>query len=223
MKPRLALAFAAGSALLLIALAARGTSPVPLAAPDPADATAPNTTGSLIGMSDQDVEPSVVGGSLVVLMVIASVLASIVVIGLLVGLLGWFDVGRRRGRGVVAEPLEVLPDVPSNPEVLARGARTALRELRARDGGPPGDAVVAAWLALEHAARESGVERRPHQTPTEFTGDLLGRHRVDEAATIALRTTYHRARFGTTGLTTADVTRVEAALDVIVRDLAADR
>ncbi|MEU4745817.1 DUF4129 domain-containing protein, partial [Actinosynnema sp. NPDC023658] len=91
--------------------------------------------------------------------------------------------------------------------------------LRGHAGGPPGDAVIAAWLSLERAAEDSGVPRRGHQTATEFTGDLLRRYRVDEGATGTLRRVYQRARFGTAEVTAADARTATEALEHIVRDL----
>lgn len=104
---------------------------------------------------------------------------------------------------------------------LLRGTRAASQRLRQRLGGPPGDAVCEAWLALEEAAAGCGTARRPDQTPTEFTGAVLAEHDVDPAALATLRGLYQRARFARPGvLTEADAVAAVAALDRIADTLA---
>ncbi|MBP2340800.1 hypothetical protein JOF41_006978 [Saccharothrix coeruleofusca] len=220
MRSRPALALVVGSALVLVALAARGTSPVPYGPRDAAGADAPTWTQPPVrGVESTDVEGSVTGASLVALVLFVLVLLGAALLWLLVGYLrdaSWRR--RRRGAGHVAE--ESSPDdTPAPAEVLVRGARRALADLRAADSGPPGDAVVAAWLTLERAAAASGTPREAHQTPTEFTGGLLTRHRVDPDATGALRRVYQRARFGSGEVTDADARTAADALERIVRDL----
>jgi hypothetical protein len=105
---------------------------------------------------------------------------------------------------------------------LLRGTRSALAGLRQRAGGPPGDAVQQAWLALEEAAAESGTRRRPDQTSTEFTSAVLADHTVDPAALATLRGLYQRARFGAPGsVTEADADTAITALDRIADSLSA--
>jgi hypothetical protein len=103
---------------------------------------------------------------------------------------------------------------------LLRGTRFALARLRQRDGGPPSDAVQEAWLALESAAAESGTERRPDQTSTEFTSAVLAEHEVDPVALATLLGLYQRARFGLPdSVTEADAEAAIAALDRIADTL----
>ncbi|HEX5402349.1 MAG TPA: DUF4129 domain-containing protein [Pseudonocardiaceae bacterium] len=105
-------------------------------------------------------------------------------------------------------------------QTLLRGTRSALAQLRQRDGGPPGDAVQQAWLVLESAAADSGTERRPDQTSTEFTSAVLAAHDVDPVALATLRGLYQRARFGLPGLVTeADAEAAIAALERIAEAL----
>lgn len=96
------------------------------------------------------------------------------------------------GRTVVeafGADMEVDPDLPA----LRRGVDAAQAVLAGtRD---PGDAVIAAWLALEDAAASSGVPRSPAATPTEFTTAVLDATAADAAATRTLLALYHRARF----------------------------
>ena len=82
---------------------------------------------------------------------------------------------------------------------LVRAARSARRVLAEHEGGPPGDAVIAAWLELERAAEESEHGRQAHQTPTEFTDALVAEHAAIRRAVDELRALYHRARFGRPG------------------------
>ncbi|HEX3647743.1 MAG TPA: DUF4129 domain-containing protein, partial [Pseudonocardiaceae bacterium] len=107
---------------------------------------------------------------------------------------------------------------------LLRGTRSALELLRQRAGGPPSDAVQAAWLALEAAAAECGTSRRPHQTPTEFTSAVLAEHDVDDTALATLRGLYQRARFGEPeSVTESDADAAVAALERIADALTAGR
>lgn len=107
---------------------------------------------------------------------------------------------------------------------LLRGTRSALRRLQQRVGGPPGDAVQEAWLALEAAAAGCGTARRPDQTPTEFTGAVLAAHDVDPVALATLRGLYQRARFGVPdSVTEADAATAITALGRIADTLAGVR
>ncbi len=129
----------------------------------------------------------------------------------------------RLGVGVeeVEEQLGALES--SVPMRLRRAAEQARADLAARAGGPPGDAVIAAWLRLEEAAAHEGAGREPHQTPTEFTAALLARHTTSEPALDELRALYQRARFGPPGqVGDAEADAAIAALDRILHALAGD-
>jgi hypothetical protein len=86
---------------------------------------------------------------------------------------------------------------------LLRAARAAQQVLAEHAGGPPGDAVIAAWLELERVAARSGAGKQAHQTPTEFTDTLVGEHAAIQRAVDELRRLYHRARFGPPGAVSA--------------------
>ncbi|HSK23086.1 MAG TPA: DUF4129 domain-containing protein [Egicoccus sp.] len=105
--------------------------------------------------------------------------------------------------GIVAAP---EPDLP----VLRRGVAEAQRHLDEVAGA--GDAVIAAWLALEDAAQESGVRRAPAQTPTEFTLAVLERTTADPDATRELLGLYHRARFSDQPVGDVEVARASDCL-----------
>ena len=110
------------------------------------------------------------------------------------------------------------PDPPSAR--LLRAARAAQAEFAEHQGGPPADAVIAAWLRLEAAAASSGTRRHAHQTPTEFTNAVLADHPAVGPALERLRRLYHRARFAEPGSVSApDVDAARLALDQIVHAL----
>lgn len=101
---------------------------------------------------------------------------------------------------------EVIPDLT---DALTQ-AQEALR-----DHGKPGDAVIAAWVALEDTAAASGAARSASDTPTEFTVTLLRRTNADPAAITSLRGTYLAARFGSREVGKDDVATAAAALERI--------
>lgn len=98
------------------------------------------------------------------------------------------------------------PDLPT----LREGVSHAERHLRA--AGPPRDAIIAAWVAIEDAAERSGAPRRPAQTPTEHTATVLRRTGADPDAAHRLLGLYHRARFSDAEPTAADLTAAAEAL-----------
>lgn len=107
-------------------------------------------------------------------------------------------------------------------DALRRAARAAQQVLADRAGGPPGDAVIAAWLELERVAALEGTGKQAHQTPTEFTDTLLGEHAAIERALTELRRLYHRARFGRPGeVGPAEAESARRALEEITESMAA--
>ncbi|RKT52532.1 DUF4129 domain-containing protein [Saccharothrix australiensis] len=216
MRPRLALALLAGAALVVVAVAANGASPVPYEARDAADDAPPPAPQATSTPVDTSVDGSAVGGSLVVVLIVLGVMALIVFLGLFTTLR--LPKRRRRGAGMAVDAADA--EHQAAPAALVLGARRALAGIEARTAGPPRDAVVSAWLTLEEAAADSGAARAPHETPTEFTGALLARHRVDATATAELRSVYQRARFGVADVTDDDARTARDALRRIVHDLA---
>ncbi|HIZ35079.1 MAG TPA: DUF4129 domain-containing protein [Candidatus Ruania gallistercoris] len=104
---------------------------------------------------------------------------------------------------------EPEPDLPA----LHQGVRDAVEQLRAV--GPPRDAIVSAWLALEEAADRSGARRRPSQTPTEHAAAVLERTGADREATEELLHLYHRARFSSREPGSADLAAAGRALQTL--------
>ena len=76
----------------------------------------------------------------------------------------------------------------------------------------PRDAVVRSWLALEDAAEASGAPRRPADSPTEFTGQVLRSTAADPEAVTRLLNLYHRARFSDHTVGMAEVKQARAAV-----------
>lgn len=101
------------------------------------------------------------------------------------------------------------------------GVRRAAQELD--DEQPPGDAVIAAWVALEHAAASGGLVRDRAETATEFTVEVLDATSADPAATRTLLDLYLAARYSRHPLTTDDVARARTSLATIANGLARRR
>lgn len=83
----------------------------------------------------------------------------------------------------------------------------------------PGDAVIAAWVALEDEAELQGAGRDPAQTATEFTSRLLERTSVPADAVAVLRGLYHRARFTSRPVSPDDVRRARESLGRVAEAL----
>ena len=135
-------------------------------------------------------------------------------------LMGLLRLMRRRRAGEDVEGGEVVRGPIVMPSIATLHAGVATAERRLRSHARPVDAVIAAWVALEQAAEESGVAREAAATPTEFTVDVLDRTPADPAATRILLDLYLRARFGDEPVVAADVDSAEAALRTLTRTLA---
>ncbi|WP_309133665.1 DUF4129 domain-containing protein [Cellulomonas sp.] len=111
-------------------------------------------------------------------------------------------------------------DLDETHVVAAMRAGVASAERALEDDVPPGDAVVAAWVAVEDAAASTGVVRDRAQTATEFTLEVLDRTRADPVATRALLDLYLTARFSAHAVTPADVVRARELLAAVGEGLA---
>ncbi|MDX3658580.1 DUF4129 domain-containing protein [Streptomyces sp. ID05-26A] len=188
------------AALLIVVVAASGTSPVTFVnrlddRPPPQD-SAPQVDVPL-----PTELPDLFAVPLTVYLVL---LAGLVLFGL-IGIVLAFELPRWRRRGV--RGVEIEEGEAGEPTVVAR-VEKALQEFTEHPNRPPRDAVIAAWLALEAAE-----ERLPHQTPTEFT-EKLG---VDA---VVLKDLYRRARYGHEDVTAAQAEQAQQELSRIVRELA---
>jgi hypothetical protein len=112
-----------------------------------------------------------------------------------------------------ADPHAEDEAAPAAP-VVHRGLRLALEALD--EQREPADAVVRAWLGLQSAAEDSGVERRAAETPTEFTSRVITRVQADAAAAAQLVEVYQGVRFGGHPITPADVRAARAAIEKLL-------
>jgi hypothetical protein len=225
MRTRLPLLLSMTALLLLAVLATRGQSGIPhgpglVARPHPPPPVVQTMTRNPSLSGPLGIAATATVG-VVVLLVIAGVLAFILLGVIFLASLRFHR--RRRGerlsRDAVAAGDE--PDL-SSAQTLLRGARAAAVRMRLPGGGPPSDAVQAAWVALETAAGECGTPRRADRTSTEFTSEVLAAHQVSADAVATLLRLYLRARFGPVGtVTSADAADAVAALDRIAADLTA--
>ncbi|WP_022917564.1 DUF4129 domain-containing protein [Ruania albidiflava] len=212
---------AVGFVLLLVVVAAnvigpwQVNPPFELEAPPTTDVTPPPATGtasSTVTPGEQMEWEDVPGPDLSWLAIVITVIGAAAVVLVLLRVLAYLRRPREKEPdepGTTADYGEVEPE-PDLP-VLRDGVRTAVEQLRAV--GPPRDAIVAAWLAMEDAANRSGVPRRPAQTPTEHATAVLDRTAADRRATERLLHLYHRARFSTQDPQPADVEDAAAALE----------
>lgn len=190
---RPALLLAAGALLLLVVLVARGESAVPSSMTDvPLERGLPavelnGSRGPTAGLQFSAGDPALAGKVVIGLAVVMLLLA------LVLSVLSWLRsrVRRRGGVGVVLENVEGTIDTVMR--LRLKEAVTQARDMLARAGGAPRDAVIQAWATLENATEH---KRAPHQTATEFTVALLEKESADEDALLELRTLYQRARFG---------------------------
>jgi len=178
----------------------------PVPEPTPAVALPPHHVSPVL---------AVAGRVLVALAVVA--LVALVVV-LLTGL-------ARRVRAAAeqraAAPSATVPGLEALDDAHLPGLRAAVAHAGRRldDDVAPGDAVIAAWVALERAAEQTGVERAPAATPTEFTVAVLDATSVDPTAIRALLELYLAARFSAHPLTARDVERARASLQVLATGL----
>lgn len=181
--------------------------------PDP-----PERTGRLI-----ELEPIEMNGAMGTLrrdnswlQWVALGIALIVLFGVLWFALRWLM--QRRQPRVARTAIKFGADtdvvIEADARVLETGLAAAIAILTTtRD---PGNAVIAAWQALEDAAALAGLTRRPSETTTEFTARILYRSRRSAAPISELLTLYQRVRFGEHQPTTHDINTAAEALTVLV-------
>ncbi|WP_345764694.1 DUF4129 domain-containing protein [Diaminobutyricibacter sp. McL0608] len=158
-------------------------------------------------------KPFVIDGTPLLWLAIAALL---VLAGLLLGrmlrrrqALGQpLDSARLLDAGAVSE--QEPPSAPDAP-ALQRGFDRALSTLD--ENRIPRDAIERAWLGLQEAAEESGVQRRAAETPAEFTQRVLARVHADDDAARTLLTLYLRVRFGDTPVTDLDIAVARRSLE----------
>ena len=209
--------------LVLVVLAAAATGPWDRPLSDGGATGAPPLTPPSIELPTQTASQSIPpqdsadgsGGDTILRWVLYALgLAVAVVIALLVLRFLMVYLRRSKGPGVdarIAQPVTDIPEVdaPTMREGIAQ-ARSILDSDR-----PPHDAIVLAWLALEHAAVSAGVGRTPAQTPTEFTAVVLDRTPAQRDAVDVLRELYSRVRFSDQPISDDDGDAARAAIAAI--------
>ena len=115
-----------------------------------------------------------------------------------------------------AQDTEGQVDVDVVPEVLLEGAREGEQAL-AR--GTPGNAVIAAWVALEDAVRGAGVREDDSRTAAELVTAVLRSYRVDRRPLDTLAALYREARFSRHAITEDQRTTAREALVQVQADL----
>jgi hypothetical protein len=209
---RPALLLAAAALLLLVVFAARGESSVPSSMTGLSiEYGLPgvilggsNSAPSLGSPTHIDADPNLVAKIVITLVVVTLVLAVVL------SVLSARRTRRRAGIGDVIETVEGTIDTIMR--LRLKEAVEQARDMLARPGGEPRDAVIRAWVTLESATEYS---RAPHQTATEFTVALLEKETADEDALRELRTLYQRARFGHHS-SESDAAAAKTALDRIL-------
>ncbi len=86
-------------------------------------------------------------------------------------------------------------------------------------GAEPSEVVVLCWERLEERAQRLGTPRPPHETPTEFSSDLLRRNGAPAPPVHDLLALYQRARFGSEPLPADAAARAAADLESIAASL----
>jgi hypothetical protein len=151
---------------------------------------------------------------------IVIVMAILVLAALAVIVLLWIRKHPRRGTprqfstvDADAEDLlvgqEAAPDLPT----LSRGLALASEALNTER--TPRDAIVRAWVGLQEAAEDSGVSRRPSETPTEFTTRVFTAVDADRSAADTLLALYLRVRFGTHPASAKDLRTAKDAIKAL--------
>ncbi|PZR51988.1 hypothetical protein DNL40_14330 [Xylanimonas oleitrophica] len=130
---------------------------------------------------------------------------------------------RAAGRDVVPEADTLAPGSgtlgggSTEVDLSALDDAVAAALARLDDVREPHDAVVAAWVELEHAAERHGWERVAAETATEFTGRLLAVSPAPPADVATLRRLYQQARFTSRPVTAQQVAAARTALERIAR------
>ena len=106
------------------------------------------------------------------------------------------------------------------PDVMLAAVRES-EELLAT--GTPANAVVAAWVSLEEAARSAGIGEDRSRTSEELVGTVLRRLDVDAAALDRLGALYREARFSRHEIGEDLRTQARTALQQVRADIARGR
>jgi hypothetical protein len=150
------------------------------------------------------VHPAIVFSWLPIVLVLSLLLIAVVLL-----LIRYWRRHRRVAVGRFLNVEAALGDAPVDTEtaadlpILHRGLMRAADVLET--DREPRDAIVRAWIGLQEAAEDSGLSRRPAETPTEFTSRVFESVDADRVAAAALLKVYLRVRFRRAPATVADV------------------
>jgi hypothetical protein len=132
----------------------------------------------------------------------ASISTVAVVALVLATLLVWSFLSARRHRrrwnlsGIILEKVEGTPAALS-PQALLADSLATVRVPDPEDEADPRRAVVAAYLAMTHAAAAAGARRRGDETPSEFLQRLLDSLGASHEAARRLTFLFETARYST--------------------------
>lgn len=118
---------------------------------------------------------------------------------------------RSQGQGEAADPdKQVLLPLMHQATQMGQGYLRSATSSK--------DAIIAAWLGLEHAAKEAGSVRDPAQTPTEFTLQVLADTPATPGAIQELLVLYQQARFTNSALSPDSRTRALSIMAQLEQD-----
>lgn len=108
----------------------------------------------------------------------------------------------RRTRQLLPGKRETAEEAPDEEMLDVEDAQSALdTAIASLDyAETPKDAVIDAWLALEHAVADAGIRRKDTQTTSEFVISVLGKVDLDQRELGLLAELYRRALFDDTPL-----------------------
>jgi len=160
------------------------------------------------------------------LIVALEITAAVVLLGLLLralagGVRSW-RLRRRPPRA--AGPPRAEFDVLEHPDLLADDlAAGAERHRAVLADGSPRNGIVACWHEFERIAELRGMARKPWQTSSEFTLQVLDLVQADEGAVGRLAGRYREARFSDHEVTEEARAAARRDLDVILAGLTGRR
>jgi len=150
----------------------------------------------------------------------ALILLALVLRALAGGVRSW----RLRRRPPRAAETRVEFDVLEHPDLLAGDlAAGAERHRAVLADGSPRNGIVACWHEFERIAELRGMARKPWQTSSEFTLQVLDLVQADEGAVGRLAGRYREARFSDHEVTEEARAAARRDLDVILAGLAGRR
>jgi hypothetical protein len=147
------------------------------------------------------------------------IIVAVVAAGVL--LAGWLARRSRRVKGGFAWLEEHAPQSVFDNSVALADALALVEIPDPHQEADPRRAVVAAYLAMLHAAADAGMVRRPEETPSEFLERLLEDLGVSDAGAGHLTALFERACYSSMPVDESLRTAAIAALAQVRSDLVA--